>query len=210
MATTTSRLGLRKPNNTTDVVNVTTDISNNMDLVDAAVGYVVCTSSTRPGSPYTGQPIYETDTKLCYVWNGSAWAIANVPGFAAVTNVQTPAQNATTTLTDVTSSSQAITTVRANEKVRCDYTAYIYCNTATANSSVQIQCWLDSAVMADDSGIVWLVNANLNGTRQMFSGHAIGNAAAAGAHTVKLRCLGGVTNNLFVVNGIDMLISSEY
>ena len=34
----------------------------------------VCTSSTRPASPYVGQCIYETDTSLAKVWDGSAWS----------------------------------------------------------------------------------------------------------------------------------------
>jgi hypothetical protein len=33
----------------------------------------VCTSSTRPASPYDGQVIYETDTDKTLVWNGSGW-----------------------------------------------------------------------------------------------------------------------------------------
>lgn len=33
----------------------------------------VCTSSTRPASPYDGQVIYETDTDKTLVYNGSAW-----------------------------------------------------------------------------------------------------------------------------------------
>jgi hypothetical protein len=33
----------------------------------------VCTSSTRPATPYEGQTIYETDTDKVLVWNGSAW-----------------------------------------------------------------------------------------------------------------------------------------
>lgn len=33
----------------------------------------VCTSTTRPTTPYNGQVIYETDTGLTQVWNGSAW-----------------------------------------------------------------------------------------------------------------------------------------
>lgn len=37
------------------------------------VKWGVCTSTTRPQSPYHGQHIYETDTNLQYVWNGSAW-----------------------------------------------------------------------------------------------------------------------------------------
>ena len=33
----------------------------------------VCTSSTRPASPYDGQVIYETDTDRTLVWNGTGW-----------------------------------------------------------------------------------------------------------------------------------------
>ena len=33
----------------------------------------VCTSSTRPASPFEGQQIYETDTDLTYVYGGSVW-----------------------------------------------------------------------------------------------------------------------------------------
>lgn len=33
----------------------------------------VCTSSNRPATPFEGQMIYETDTDLMLVYNGSAW-----------------------------------------------------------------------------------------------------------------------------------------
>jgi hypothetical protein len=33
----------------------------------------VCTSSTRPSSPYAGQAVYETDTNRYIVYNGSGW-----------------------------------------------------------------------------------------------------------------------------------------
>ena len=33
----------------------------------------VCTSTTRPTAPYEGQMIYETDTDLAKIWNGTAW-----------------------------------------------------------------------------------------------------------------------------------------
>lgn len=35
----------------------------------------VCTSTTRPESPYIGQVIFETDTQLLKVWLGSGWSI---------------------------------------------------------------------------------------------------------------------------------------
>jgi hypothetical protein len=34
----------------------------------------VCTSTTRPASPYTGQMIYESDTTRLRLWNGTAWS----------------------------------------------------------------------------------------------------------------------------------------
>lgn len=33
----------------------------------------ICTSTTRPTAPYEGQMIYETDTDMVALWNGSAW-----------------------------------------------------------------------------------------------------------------------------------------
>ena len=64
----------------------------------------VCTSSTRPATPYEGQMIYETDTDKVLVYNGTAWyANWNLPfgivdttaggtsnrGFKAITAAQT-------------------------------------------------------------------------------------------------------------------------
>lgn len=37
----------------------------------------VCTSTTRPASPYQGQVIFETDTNKLLVWNSTAWVIPN-------------------------------------------------------------------------------------------------------------------------------------
>jgi hypothetical protein len=37
----------------------------------------VCTSSTRPTTPYEGQVIYETDTDKVLIWNASAWVMLN-------------------------------------------------------------------------------------------------------------------------------------
>jgi len=35
----------------------------------------VCTSSTRPASPFEGQYIYETDTNRTLVYDGGAWVM---------------------------------------------------------------------------------------------------------------------------------------
>lgn len=47
--------------------------------LDAAIGAVVCTSTTRPSSPYNGDLIYETDTRNIRVWVTSVgnWVVPN-------------------------------------------------------------------------------------------------------------------------------------
>lgn len=55
----------------------------------------VCTSSTRPASPYEGQTIYCTDTDTLELWNGSAWRImgASTPTNGTVLQVTTGTTN---------------------------------------------------------------------------------------------------------------------
>lgn len=47
----------------------------------------VCTSSTRPTTPYVGQLIFETDTSLSKYWSGSAWTNLSVSSLTAGTGV---------------------------------------------------------------------------------------------------------------------------
>lgn len=71
MATTTTRLALIKPG-TGDDQDVA-DLNLNADRLDLEAGYRICTSGTRPSSPFQGQSIYETDTQQTRVWNGTFW-----------------------------------------------------------------------------------------------------------------------------------------
>jgi hypothetical protein len=74
MSTTTTRLGLYKPAaDGSELVNVVTDLNNNMDSIDAKMGAFACTSGTRPGSPYNGQMIRETDTGKLMLWDSASW-----------------------------------------------------------------------------------------------------------------------------------------
>jgi hypothetical protein len=78
MATNTTKLGLIKPD-FVDVVDVA-DLNTNADDIDAAVGFAIVTSSTRPSTPWAGQSIFETDTGSAFVWDGSAWMPAGGGG----------------------------------------------------------------------------------------------------------------------------------
>lgn len=41
----------------------------NMDIIDAHPGILVCTSTTRPATPWPGQVIFETDTGELFLFN---------------------------------------------------------------------------------------------------------------------------------------------
>lgn len=75
----TTRLGMYKSlSDGSELVSYTQDIGQNLDKIDAAVGFQSCTSSTRPSSPYSGKPIMETDTSYrTYFSNGTSPASAS-------------------------------------------------------------------------------------------------------------------------------------
>jgi hypothetical protein len=75
----TTRLALYKSKSDgSELVSYTTDIGQNLDKLDAAAGFQVVTSSTRPSSPYSGKPIAQSDTSYStYFSNGTAPASAS-------------------------------------------------------------------------------------------------------------------------------------
>lgn len=79
MGTTTTRISLYKPlDDGSEFVNVATDLNQNWDKLDAAAGFQVVTSSTRPSSPYSGKGIAESDTSYrTYFSNGTSPASAS-------------------------------------------------------------------------------------------------------------------------------------
>ena len=79
----------------------------------------VCTSTTRPTGPYEGQMIYETDTDMVAIWNGSAWRYisATTPTNGTVLQVvngTTTTQTASSSSTYVTSSLTATITPKSS------------------------------------------------------------------------------------------------
>ena len=74
MASTTARGGLIKP---TDAESADVAVFNaNLDAISLyAMGGFICTSTTRPASPWLGMRIFETDTKATGTWDGTQWAM---------------------------------------------------------------------------------------------------------------------------------------
>ena len=65
----------------------------------------VCTSSTRPASPYDGQVIYETDTDKVAVYDSSSWVYKTGTAHIAPALVLIKTQTIGTTVSSVTVSS---------------------------------------------------------------------------------------------------------
>ena len=63
----------------------------------------VCTSTSRPTSPFDGMMIYETDTNLVRIWNGTAWKTLAYSDYSSGSVIQV----ASTTKTDTFSASIA-------------------------------------------------------------------------------------------------------
>jgi hypothetical protein len=68
-------------------------INANFQGIDDKFGIVICTSATRPSSPFAGQMIYETDTQFTYVRNvaNTLWTMtANIPSVASTAAISSP------------------------------------------------------------------------------------------------------------------------
>lgn len=73
MSTLTPRMSLKRPDDTDPFL--TTDFVSNYNILDAAPGAHICTSTTRPswGSAQAGRTVFLTDYKCFQYWDGSAW-----------------------------------------------------------------------------------------------------------------------------------------
>lgn len=140
----------------------------------------VCTSTTRPASPFEGQTIYETDTDLTKAYNGTSWVnvgataggLVFITGasFSAVTSVSLPTSTFTSTYTNYRISLNVSSCPSTCSSIRMRFRASGTDNTA---SNYQ-QGYMTDQVFANTlTTFAYLTNctfgssANLNGTQSM-------------------------------------------
>ena len=98
----------------------------------------VCTSSTRPASPFEGQMIYETDTDRVLVYNGTAWYANWNTAWGQVGYVSKASDTSiTTTATDISGLSISWTAV-SGRLYKTSFHGIGYVNTADAYINIQI------------------------------------------------------------------------
>lgn len=95
----------------------------------------VCTSTTRPASPFEGQMIYETDTNTVKFYNGSAWANVGSAGYPELAAYGSATGGA---------SSSSVTVGGVN------YTVLTF--TSTANLTVSTAGWFDFVFVGGGGG----------------------------------------------------------
>lgn len=88
MSSTTPRLNLYMPaDDGSEIVNVATDLNDNLEKIDASIGAVPATSSTPPNSPFDGMLRQNTDDQTVqYYRNGSTWTQLWSAGSTFVSN----------------------------------------------------------------------------------------------------------------------------
>lgn len=94
-------------------------------------GTIICTSSTRPASPFVGQQIYETDTKKKWTYDGAAWYTEGLQYEANVAVQQSITTNADVTGMTTGSSFSAVSGRK--------YRATFYCPQASGTSGERMR-----------------------------------------------------------------------
>lgn len=105
----------------------------------------VCTSTTKPASPYEGQVIYTTDLDTLEIWNGTAWRILGLgtPTIGSVLQVATSAddttQRSSTSSTYVDSGlTVTITPKSSTSKILCLYFIQGYSSALTTGLGIRL------------------------------------------------------------------------
>jgi hypothetical protein len=120
----------------------------------------VCTSTTRPASPYEGQVIYETDTDRTLVWNGSAWVFLSTSTAGDVGLVQvfpTGVTNGTIGATGTVTVGNAVSTVDILGCFTSQYTNYriVFSNITPSTNTQDLRFKLLSGSTASSTGYAY-------------------------------------------------------
>ena len=146
----------------------------------------VCTSSTRPASPYEGQMIYTTDLDTLEIWNGTAWRImgASTPTNGTVLqtvtgSTQTVTSSTSTTFIDSTITA-TITPKSTSSKILVSVAQHLYCSSANTEISILL---VRGAITLQSFGSILLNTAGaITGT---FSTLTLDSPATTSATTYK-------------------------
>jgi hypothetical protein len=145
----------------------------------------VCTSTTRPASPFEGQVIFETDTDRLYVYNGTAWVIPNSPA-------QNPQGLELVSTTTVTSGS-SVTVSNCFSSTYDAYKIIMSGGATTANGTMSFQ--FSGITTGYYIGIIYYAFSAGSGTPAIYSA-----ANQSTWQEVGSVCSSGIALNIDVIN----------
>ena len=128
----------------------------------------ICTSTTRPTTPYEGQVIYETDTDMLAIWNGSAWRYiaATTPTYGTVLQIlvdsSTTPQNTTSGTYSDTDLSISITPKTSTNKVLVMFSGISFSAATSTEGSFRVM--RDSTEVAKIAGLSYNSAGNAIGS----------------------------------------------
>lgn len=117
----------------------------------------VCTSTTRPSAPYEGMMIYETDTNMVLVYDGTYW-ISMMPKSAGVL---TEESTSSTSFTDLATAGPAVT-LQTGTSAIVSLSAEFQHGTAGAAMRMGVAVSGATTLAASTDNCLLLVNTNAN------------------------------------------------
>ena len=168
-------------------------------------GSIICTSSTRPASPFAGQQIYETDTSKSLIYSGSVW---QPPWNTAWGSVAAPATWGSNTITSTSTADTTLASVTfvavAGRRYRTSWIFDTYCGAGYGvNVKVKNGATLIASV-AYVGGVPANANANLDGS-YVISGISAGSCTinlTANSSTATLTYYGSVVAGQFAIEDV--------
>lgn len=154
MSTFTSRLQLEKPAPSDSMADGASTLAESYQKIDAAAGVITCTSTTKPLTPYTGQIIWESDTKTYKYWIGSKWAFWFNPDTGRTAIRINQDSTGLTTTAEALFRSHTFT-ASTNRRYRIDY-AFFAEHTANVNARCRTRMrWAVGASVSTAGSLFW-------------------------------------------------------
>jgi hypothetical protein len=182
------------------------NITSTRTLAWIGNGTIICTSTTRPSSPFEGMEIYETDTDQTLIYNGSVWVLTMRIG--AWDTSHTPVITQSITVTKTVVYSRFLKTGR-----RIKFQCYLnITSSGTANQPITITLPFNAVQTSLLCGNMYWFDAS--GAQNWTTVAAIGGAAnvadgiISGAAQILGQTSGAFPNQL--ASGDSLLLDVDY
>jgi hypothetical protein len=160
----------------------------------------VCTTATRPASPYTGQAIYDTTTSTSLIWNGTVWVqqTAGVVQVKSTTVTASTFSTSSSSLVDITGLSVSITPTSASNKVLV--MATVSCGISTATELIYATLARGGTAIGGGVDATIISEGRADSRAYNFSTQFLDSPASTSALTYNVRTLANASGYTFYLN----------